>query len=138
MSHQPRDREPVTDFDYDKILDSLDGAPLPDIDSEFWALEAALLTDILSWFLEAKNLSGVGARCATLVMYLRPQLLRQRSLREISKMENAPTAAALSKCLLQLETKFNLKPGRVQKPAWSREVFSRSARAAHEERRPPQ
>jgi hypothetical protein len=138
MSHQPRDREPTVDFDFSKVIDNLDGSPVADIDNEFWALEAQLLTDILSWFLEAKNLSGVGARCATLVMYLRPQLLRQRSLREISKLENAPTAAALSKCLLQLETKFGLKPGRIQKPGWSREVFSKSARCAHEQRRPQQ
>jgi hypothetical protein len=135
MSHQPRDREPVTDFDYDKILDSLDGAPPPDIDNEFWALEGALLVDILRWITTAKNLTGIGARCLVLTLILRPELIRASSLRQIGRMPDAPSASALSKCLLELEKKYGLRPSPIQKPAWTRQIFSKSARCAHQERR---
>jgi hypothetical protein len=132
-SRLPKWYEPCTDFDYT----SLDVSELPELDQAFWSAQGELLHDVLLWLTEANNLSSVGARCLTLCLYLRPELIRASSLRELSKMENAPTAACLSKALCELEEKYGLRPGCFQKPAWARERFRRSAIAAHLNRQSP-
>jgi hypothetical protein len=138
MTHHPRNgkpQEPVTQFDYAAVLAALDGLPeLPDPDSEFWALEGELLIDLCRWLTEAKTLSSIGARTLMLVLYLRPEIIKPTSLRQISKMPNAPCPATLSKALLQLEEKYGLRRSPIQKAQWVRARFSRSASVAYQNR----
>jgi hypothetical protein len=120
--------EPTVAFDYA----GFDPAEPNSFDAAFWSAQAAFLADILAWITTARDLNGMGARVATLVLYLRPQLLNQTSLREISKLPNAPTAAALSKAMIELQERYSLHLGNYQKPAWARERYRRSAIVAHQ------
>jgi hypothetical protein len=133
------ENDPVVPFAYDQVLADEEGNEPPTPDAKFWGLEGELLRDLLDWITTARDLTGMGARCAVLVMYLgRADLIKPNSLRAIARLPDAPSASALSKALIELETKYNLRTSPIQKPRWSRQIFSKSAKCAHEERRPQQ
>jgi hypothetical protein len=45
MSHPKREREPSVDFDFDEVLNALDGAELADLDEEFWRLSGEFFAE---------------------------------------------------------------------------------------------
>jgi hypothetical protein len=126
-----RNPEPVVAFDYG----ALDAREPVGFDEEFWAAQGEFLHDILLWLTVPRSLSGMGARCCTLALYLSPELINKSALREISAMPGSPTAAALSKAMLEFQERYRLHLGHYQKPAWMRERYRRSALVADQQSR---
>ncbi len=122
--------EPSTAFDYA----ALDGHLPLSSDEEFWAAQGELLGDILRWLTAPRSLSGMGARCALLALYLNPEIVNKCTLKEISTMRGAPGVAALSKAMLEFQRRHDLKPSFYQKSAWMRERYRKSALVAHGQR----
>jgi hypothetical protein len=123
--------EPTVAFDFD----ALDPQEPVEFDTQFWSAQGEFLHDILLWLTTARSLSGVGARCYALSLYLSPGLITKSALREIAAMKGAPTAACLSKAMIELQERYSLHLGNYQKPGWAREVYRRSAIAAHQQPR---
>ena len=122
--------EPVVGFDYA----ALDGERSISLDDEFWHAQGELLGDVLRWVTTPRSLSGIGARCCALALYLNPDLINKSSLEEISHMRGSPCRAALSKAMLEFQRRYQLKPSHYQKAIWMRERYSRSAIVAHQQR----
>jgi hypothetical protein len=126
-----RNPEPIVTFDYG----ALDPREPVGFDAEFWTAQGEFLGDVLRWLTIPRSLSGIGARCCTLVLYLNPGLINKSALREISAMPGAPGAAALSKAMIEFQDRYGLHLGNYQKPGWARERYSRSAIVAHQQSR---
>ena len=124
----------TVDFDYD----SIDGREVPteSVDETFWRNQGELLGEILRWLTVPKTLAGMGQRVATLALYLNPELIDQKALTDIEKLDGAPVSgAALSKALLTFQAKHGAHRGYFQKAAYLSDTYSRSATVVHEQRR---
>jgi hypothetical protein len=121
--------EPSIGFDYDAIDVR---SPLT-ADEEFWQAQGELLGDVLRWLTQARSLSGMGARCCVLALYLNPEVIKKSSLKQIASMHGAPGRAALSKAMLEFQRRYSLKPAQYQKVFWMRDRYRRSAIVAHQQ-----
>jgi hypothetical protein len=120
--------EPTIPFDFD----ALDPEEPIELDQAFWSAQGEFLATILAWLTEPHGVSRIGARTCVLTLYLRPELLNQRSLAELSRLPGCPSKAGLSKAMLQLQERYCLHLGAYQKERWMRERYRRSAIVAHQ------
>jgi len=125
----------AVDFDYDAIDGDVDSEP-KNSDERFWQFASDLLSEVMRFLTVPRTLAEQGARVRALALRLAPELIDETSLTEISRQLNGKgDPAALSKALLVLQDKFQLCPAHYQKMGYLRDVFRRSAIAAHQDRK---
>jgi hypothetical protein len=116
-------------FDFDAI----DGDQQLSPDDEFWELLGEILGAILEWQTEPGNPRRIGQRTMVLALWLRPGLLKEQSLLQISKADpKGCTRAALSHALLSFQEKYSAGRANFQKLGYMRERFRRSRIASHQ------
>jgi hypothetical protein len=113
---------PSVEFDYGALESD---SELPD--AEFWSIQGEFLNIILQWLTAPRSLARMGARCCVLSLYLNPEIINKRSLKEIAAMRGSPGVSALSKAMIEFQKAYSLKPGYYQKALWMRDRYRRSA-----------
>jgi len=95
----------VEHFDYDEVDRRLGFEPEPD-STVTMSDAAACFSLILEWCLKGDTLASVGARCASLAIYLDPthNCKFGATLAQIAREDGSPSRAALSRALLNFRS----------------------------------